>query len=250
MFDERSSEEGGPSGLPGTLFAASIEETLEQLVECPPSAEVQQALELRATTPQPQDVVRSRETLVAELALMLRRTDPSMDHALAFAKRLDAALPKTFKLLLAGDVSIGHAKAIEAATQYLDVDDAMAVDADVADRACTMTVSAFRRIARQAAEKLCSDREERHKRAKRDSGVRLTPGEAGMCNVNLTMPATDGVALVGEVNARAVAAKREGDGLNHGQRQIRAILDAVLVAPRLAATAASDRHDGGVQSSS
>jgi hypothetical protein len=186
------------------------------------------AAQVGATTPEANGPYANQEILDGELAGVLRRTDGSMAHALAFARRLRTALPVTFALLDSGDITLGHARAIEDLTETLDVDQAQTVDERVAERAATMTVNAFRRIVRQAVADIDADPRQRHERASRGSGARLYPEPDGMCTLAVRMPATDGVATLDALNRQADALKTEDDTRTHGQRQVQALFDGVF----------------------
>jgi hypothetical protein len=267
MFEgDRPGSEGGLPPMPEHLgwLCGPMTERLEWLLEQVPSSDTQVALEamehepmspkermlyaaawdrqrsavaaramsaqVRATLPGAAGPYANPDVIDGELAGVLRRTDGSMAYQLAFARRLIEALPLTFKLLDAGDVSLEHARAIEQLTAALTVEQAQLVDGSVADRASTTTVSAFRRIVRQAVAALDVDTE-RETQAKRTAGVRLLPEPDGMCTVAVRMPATDGVATIEALNVRADRLKTPDDQRTHGMRQVDAFLDALFGEP-------------------
>ncbi|MDQ1696309.1 MAG: hypothetical protein QOJ03_1662, partial [Frankiaceae bacterium] len=185
------------------------------------------AAQVKATAPAAHGPYANQELIDGELAGVLRRTDGAMAHQLSVARWLDEALPLTFKLCDAGDITLEHARAIEQITSCLTVDQAQLVDASVADRATTMTVSAFRRVVRQAVAALDVDGQ-RQERAKRTAGVSLYPEADGMCLLAIRMPATDGVAAISALNIDADRLKTDDDDRTHGMRQVDAFLDAVF----------------------
>jgi hypothetical protein len=186
------------------------------------------AAQLAATRPTVGSPVNDVDILDDELALMLRRSERSMGCQLAFARRLETALPVTFGLLDAGEITVSHARAVHDLTETLSVEQAQTVDASVAPHAVETSVPAFRRLVRQAVKAIEADRRDRHERAKLASGARLYPEPDDMATLAVTMPATDGVAALTALNQRADALKTEGDDRTHGQRQTQALLDALV----------------------
>jgi hypothetical protein len=176
----------------------------------------------------------------AELALVLRRTDNAMQADLTYGRRLETALPVTQRLYATGDLTGAHVRAIDRATEHLPEELAQTVDASIAPRGVTMTVAAFRRLARQAAAAAQPSPTEAHAKAKRTCGARWYPGEHGMGNLVLTMPATDGVAALHSLHRDATAAKTDGDDRTHGMRLVDAFLAKIFGAPAPAATTLVD----------
>src|SRR3954447_6638427 len=211
-------------------FSMEATDRLLFAAACERAASASTAMSLRAmldaTTPD--ERWSDAEHLGDELALILRRTDRSMSAQLAFARRLDDALPVMFALLQTGAVSIGHARAIDDLTTLLTAEEARLVDEQVSERGATTTVSAFRRIVRRAVAKLDIDQNRRREKAKRTAGVRLYPEPDGMATLSVRMPATDGIATLDALNAAADRMKTPDDQRTHGQRQVQALLDALF----------------------
>jgi hypothetical protein len=201
------------------------------------------AAQLAATRPAAAGPYVNPDLLDDELALVLRRSDRAMAHALAFARRLTEALPATFTLLDAGEITVTHARAMHELTETLSVEQAQLVDASVAHRGADTTAPAFRRLIRRAVADLDPDPADRHQRAKRASGARLFPEPDGMCTLAIRMPATDGVAALTALNTAADARKVSDDPRTHGQRQVQSLLDALLGTPASTSAESSPATD-------
>lgn len=168
------------------------------------------------------------ELFDAELALVLRRTDNELAYELSQARRL-VSLPVMHALLRDGAVTPRHASSLVSLTERLDPQDAAEVDAQVSHRAATMTASGFRRVVRKLAAKLDRRTPEERARARKPLvGARLYPREEGLVALTATMPAADGIAALAAINARADASRTTEDSRLHGERQVDALLAALL----------------------
>ena len=176
----------------------------------------------------------------AELALVLRRTDNAMTSDLVRGRRLETALPETLRLHCRGELTTAHVRAMDSATELLPEELAQTVDASVAHRGTTMTVAAFRRLARQTAAAVAPAPANTHEKAKAGCGGRWRPGEHGMGQLVLTMPATDGVAALHALHRDATAAKTDDDPRSHGMRLVDAFLAKVFGGPTPTAPATTD----------
>jgi hypothetical protein len=188
------------------------------------------ALQARVDAARPSGALwaNDAEAREAELALMLRRTDNALQCDLAKGRRLETALPVSARLYTDGDLTTAHVRAIDSATELLTEEQARLVDASIAPRGVDMTVAAFRRLVRQAVADVVPNPTEQHEKAKQTCGGRWSPGEHGMGNLVLTMPATDGVAALNALQRDAAAMKTDDDQRTHGMRLIDAFLGRVL----------------------
>ena len=169
----------------------------------------------------------TRDSADTELALALRRTDGEMRYELSHDRRL-LKLPVMFGVLRRGECSPRHVDAFIELTRDLVLDDVLAVDEAVGARAATMTVSGFRRVVRKAVARIDSrDPAEKRQGRRRKVGVRCHPEPDGLVTIAATMPAADGVAMMGELNRRADASRTTEDPRSHGERQVDALLDAI-----------------------
>jgi hypothetical protein len=169
----------------------------------------------------------TQDSADTELAFALRRTEGEIRHELSHDRRL-MQFPVVFELLREGSCSPRHADALIDLTRDLIIDDAIAVDHAVGERAASMTVSGFRRVVRKAVARLDSrDPDERRQARRRQVGVRCYPAPDGLVTIAATMPATQGVAALVELNRRADAIRTPDDPRSHGERQVDALLDAL-----------------------
>jgi hypothetical protein len=137
-------------------------------------------------------------------------------------------LPVTARLFSDGELTTAHVRAMERATELLTEEQAQLVDASVAPRGVTTTVAAFRRLVRQAVADISPNPSEQHEKAKQKSGGRWYPGEHGMGDLVLTMPATDGIAALNALHRDATALKVDDDTRSHGMRLVEAFLGKVF----------------------
>jgi hypothetical protein len=179
--------------------------------------------------------------LETELALMLRRSEPALLHHLCQARRYADELPCAFGLLAAGEIQIEHLRALEDLTGALSAQQACEVDAQIAARATTMTVSAFRRLVRRTVAAIDPDAlRRRHHAAKQRAGVQLRPEDDGMASLRAFLPADQAITAMDALNARADQQRSPDDPRTHGQRQIHALLDALTGHTRPAEPATAD----------
>jgi hypothetical protein len=163
----------------------------------------------------------------AELALALRRTDTEMAYQLQQDRQL-MTLPVLYSVFRAGECSLRHVSAFLDITRDVRLDDVLAIDEAVSDRAASMTVSGFRRVVRKTTARLDSRSPDDMNEARRPRiGVRCLPQPDGLITVAATMPAADGVALATELNRRADASRTPDDERTHGERQLDALLHAI-----------------------
>ena len=169
----------------------------------------------------------TQDSADTELAWGLRRTDGEMRYELTHDRRL-LRLSVLFGLLRRGECSVGHIEAFLHLTRDMLLDDVVAVDAAVGERAATMTVSGFRRVVRKAIARLDSrNPAEKRQGRRRKVGIRCHPEADGLVTIAATMPAADGIAMLGELNRRADALRAHDDPRSHGERQVDALLDAI-----------------------
>jgi hypothetical protein len=171
------------------------------------------------------------EAAESELALMLRRTDAAMRYELTRDRRL-TELPHLFGVLARGDCTQGHTRKFIEITEDLDADVAAAVDAEVGERAASTTAAAFSRAVRKSV----ATHDKRSPAEKQNSqrpklGVRCYPRRDGLISISATMPATEGVAAMVEINRRADALRVPNDQRTHGERQLDALFAGLDTLP-------------------
>jgi hypothetical protein len=178
----------------------------------------------------------------AELALAMRRTDFELSHELHDARRA-MAMPVTFALLRTGATTLRHIRALLEVSKELDDEDARELDDAVGHRAATMTASAFKRVARKLAVKLDRRTPEQKAAARKAKvGVKTYPQPDGLTTAAVTLPADRGLELLRELNRRAEESKTDDDQRTHGERQVDALMDALLGQPSAAGSVATKRR--------
>jgi hypothetical protein len=263
MFEQEPYPDPEPTGNP-TWLAPTLRESLELILEQPPSADTWQGLQLfgphvtdpvdrvllavawdrqvnaasaemyaavaDATTRRPGDKQTDLET---EVALALRRSPEGGRSLTAFAKRLVGQLPVMHGLLTTGQATVSHARVIEDLTFGLTDEQVADVDARVSPRAATLTLPSFRRAVRIAVAAVDPDNaEKRRQRAKKEqTGVKVTPRPDGMGALTVTAPLPDCVKAAELINERADRLRVPDDERTHGERQVEGLLDALEGTP-------------------
>jgi hypothetical protein len=187
------------------------------------------AATVRATTPEPEGM--PADLLEAELALQLRRPDDVM-AAEVFDARAVRRLPVMFGLLVAGAVTIAHARAFADLLAPLQAADRLLVDAEIGGRAATMTVRGFRRVGRRMVARLDRRTPQQREAARKGCiGVKTWPQPDGLMTVGVTMPATDGIEMLRALQSAADRLCVPDDPRTAGERQVEALRHAVLGIP-------------------
>ena len=179
-----------------------------------------------AATPQPEGM--PADLLEAELALQLRRPDDVMTAEVFDAKAM-RRLPVMFGLLVAGAVTLAHARAFADLVAPLEPADRVTVDDELAGRAATMTVRAFRRVVRRAVARLDRRTPQQRETARRSRiGLKSWPQAEGLMTLGITMPATDGIEALRALQDAADSLRVPDDKRTAGERQVEALRNALL----------------------
>jgi hypothetical protein len=179
-----------------------------------------------AATPEPDGM--PADLLEAELALQLRRPDDVMTAEVSDARAI-RRLPVMFGLLLAGAVTLAHARAFADLVAPLEPADRVTVDDELARRAATMTVRAFRRVVRRMVARLDRRTPQQRESARRSCvGVKTWPKPDGLMTLGITMPATDGIELLRALQTAADRLRDADDPRTAGERQVEALRNALL----------------------
>ena len=209
------------------------------------TAEEQRALAAIVMEPMPADVANRHSQAMAELdwradlvAATLHWSTATAGHRLDQAQRLVAALPGTYALLSAGEISFRHVFVMIEATKGLDPATIALVEVRALKRAAHQTPAELGRSVRRAVIGVAPEVVQiRHEQAVADRNVRLRPDIDGMAALVATMSAVDAetVYLGLDSTARKMAAADGDKTIPLDARRV-----DVLVAWALAALADPD----------
>jgi hypothetical protein len=187
----------------------------------------------------------------AELAAALRVSPRSMDRHLDHARDLDGPMRPLRDALDTGTLSAGHASAIaRELTRLPSAGDASRAGdytkqcarilAIVLPYAAAHTAGQSARKTRSlvlAVDPIGADAR-RREAAEHDHGVRLTPTDAGSCELTAVLPLSHGAAVMDAITTLATDPRFEtGDGcVTIGQRRVAALTTLVLGDPGSVAT--------------
>ena len=263
MFDQCGASEDGPKGDPSQRLAwvlaqapsAATYAVLESLAGVTLSKREQMlaarawdrqlsathaaamAATAVAATPEPDGM--AADLLEAELALQLRRPDDVMTAEVFDAKAI-RRLPVMFGLLIAGAVTLAHARAFADLLAPLDPADRVTVDDELARRAATMTVRAFRRVVRRMVARLDRRTPQQRETARRSRiGIKSWPQPEGLMTLGITLPATDGIEMLRALQDAGDALRVPDDPRTAGERQVEALRDALFGDSMSAASSAA-----------
>lgn len=170
--------------------------------------------------------------VVADVALSAHLSEATVDKRLATMRRIGECLPRTYDALAAGAITYIHVLAIHDVTRAADPDVAQAVDAEVIPKATarSWTPDRLRDAARTLLLKLDPEGSaQRRRRARKDSSdVTYRPDEDDLALLVARGDAWTGRRMMDEINRRADAMRRDGDGRPLGELRFQALADAVL----------------------
>ncbi|KQP25539.1 HNH endonuclease signature motif containing protein [Aeromicrobium sp. Leaf272] len=180
-----------------------------------------------------------------DLSLALGVAPGTVVARLAMARRVRGRLPAVWKAFLGGSVSQHHVGIVDVQLQRLTEPDSPAVlDERIARYAADHTVPQTRRWLSRQVERLEADAaRERHRRARADRHVRLSPAGDGMAWLSALVPEVDGHAALQRLDTEARG--MSADPRTHDQRCADLFTGLLLGSPDPEAeSAGSDR--GGV----
>lgn len=169
------------------------------------------------------------QSAAAEVAAMNRLAPAVAARRVENAARLYRRLPDTWAAVRAGTISLDAADRLVAATLHCSLEDARRVEAKVLPTAASKTAGDLRRAAARAVLRIAPEAAaKRHRKARADRKVVLQPALDGMVHLGAIVPAEDGVAMFGALDAfaRANAAKNDPRGID--ARRSDALVDLVL----------------------
>ena len=184
-------------------------------------------------TPSRQRIEREADgATVTDISLITRRSPHMAGRTLASARRLVETLPRIMSALADGRMAGDAAYAVADASAVLDPELAREVDRILGERLPEMDGAGTRRwrdaVATLAGELDPEGSAIRHRRARRDRHVTMTPGQHGMATVTARLSALDAQqlhrCLQREAERRRAAGARDG----HAAVMADALVDAVL----------------------
>ncbi|GAA1059941.1 HNH endonuclease signature motif containing protein [Agromyces bracchium] len=179
-------------------------------------------------------------SFVAELATTLVVPEPVAGGLVADDSRLTGPRAATLDALEAGEIAIGHVRAMLELTRVLPSETADEVERSALADAATRTTTGFRRRLRRLCERLHPEPlEARRTRAAEERRVVLEPAPDGMAWLSLFVEAERAVAIVARLDALAAWGDPERrDERTRAQRRADVAGDLLLAGT----LDASDRH--------
>ncbi|WPF81097.1 DUF222 domain-containing protein [Sanguibacter sp. 4.1] len=182
----------------------------------------------------------AERSVTAELACALRLPERSASTLLVESQSLVHEHPATMTALRSGEVSYRHALAVLDATIGLDETSVLELDAILADKARTTTVSRLKRVARREREhRDPRPMTARHRLAAQDRHVELQPCEDGMAWLHHLLPAVQATAIFHRLTDIAAAVQGQDEPRTLAQLRADASIDLLLDDDARAVLAAS-----------
>jgi len=169
----------------------------------------------------------SARAMRAELATRMGVSERTMESLIGYARVLVGDLPETLRRLRNGRFTERHARIMADETVGLDADERAEFERRALPHAEELTAQKFARKARTLRELIhARDLDERHRAAKEDREIRLTPAPDGMAWLSIYLPAIAGVAAY----SRLERIVKGTDDPDRTQAQIRvdAFIDIML----------------------
>lgn len=171
----------------------------------------------------------AERSVTAELACALRLPERSATALLVESQALVHEHPATMTALHSGEVSYRHALAVLEATTGLEETSVLELDALLADKARTTTVSRLKRVARREREHHDPrPMTARHRLAAQDRHVELQPCEDGMAWLHHLLPAVQATAIFHRLTDIAAAVKGHDEPRTLAQLRADASIDLLL----------------------
>ena len=171
----------------------------------------------------------AERSLVSEIACALRLPERSAGALLIESQALVHEHPATMASLRTGAVSYRHAQTVLDATMGLDEPSVLELDALLAQRAQTLTVSRLKTVARRERERRDSrPLAERHQVAAADRHVELHPCGDGMAWLHHLLPAVQATAIFHRLTDIATAVQGPDEPRTLAQLRADAGVDLLL----------------------
>jgi hypothetical protein len=186
-----------------------------------------------AATPSQTRVEREADGMTVEdVSLLTRRSPHLAGRTLASARRLVESLPRTMSALASGQIAGDEAYAVADAVAVLEPDLAREVDRVLGEHLPEFDGAGTRRwkdaVATIAGELDPEGGTLRHRRARKDRHVTMTPGQNGMATLTARLEALDAQQIHRLLTREAERRRAAGDRGGHGAAMADALVDALL----------------------
>lgn len=164
----------------------------------------------------------AQRSLIAELALVLREHERTLQSLMYEAKQLVNVFPTTLIALASGEISQRHAREILAGTVTLPPELHARFEAEALPKARTQSPTVFRQSARRLQERLSPESLAlRAKHSRSERRVVIEPAEDGMAWLKLYLEADKAWSVADRVSRLADQAQREAVGAGDVDDQLR-----------------------------
>lgn len=167
-----------------------------------------------------------------DISLLTRRSPHKAGRTLASSQRLVDSLPQMMAALATGKVGGDAAYAVAEATAGFDPDLAREVDRTLGERLADFDGAGTRRwknaVATIAGELDPEGATLRHRRARKERHVTLTPGQHGMATLSARLPAIDARIIHKRLSLEAERRRAAGARQGHGANMADAFTDTFL----------------------
>lgn len=169
---------------------------------------------------------------VTDISLITRRSPHMAGRTLASARRLVETLPRIMSALAGGRIAGDSAYAVAGASAVLDPDLAREVDRILGERLPELDGAGTRRW-RDAVATVAGDVDPegstlRHRRARSDRHVTMTPGQHGMATLTARLTALDAQQIHRHLSRQAERRRAAGDRNGHSAVMADVLVDTVL----------------------
>ena len=167
-----------------------------------------------------------------DVSLITRRSPHRAGRTVASAQRLVETLPRMLTAMRTGQIGSDAAYAVADAASVLDPDLAREVDRELGERLADFDGAGTRRwrdAVATLAGALDPDGEKiRHRRARAQRHVTMTPGKHGMATVSARVPALEARQIHKQLSLEAERRRSKGGRQGHGALMADAFLDTFL----------------------
>lgn len=151
-------------------------------------------------------------SLRAELACVLRVSEPTAEAMLSTSRTLLHESTATFAALVAGDISERHARVLVTQLGFVDAEVRPSIEARSIEIATQTTVPQFERRMRELCDEAITEPlRTRRDRAEKKRGVWVTPAADGMAWLEALLPAASAVGIQDRVTQIAVVLGKNAD---------------------------------------
>ena len=169
---------------------------------------------------------------IADITLLTRRSPHMAGRTLACARRLVETLPEIMAALADGRIAGDAAYAVADASAVLDPEIVGEVDRALGEKIPELDGAGVRRwrdqVATTAGELDPEGAALRHRKARTERHVSMTPGQHGMATVSARLTALDAQQIYRRLSLEAERRRAEGSRIGHGAAMADALTDQLL----------------------